>query len=101
MLMPPIDVGAGLWTIRKMLPFLKVAIYTSTYAMAECAQARIGKSGQECSLRGGIRGRVREDGQGYGGGRPSWESKNKPSERGSSGVPLLTTRMTTGACTCT
>jgi hypothetical protein len=43
-LMPPIDVGAGLWTVPKMLPFLKVVIYTSMYAMAECAQARIGKS---------------------------------------------------------
>jgi len=44
MLMPPIGVGAGLWTIPKMLPFLKVVIYTSTYTMAECAQAPIGKS---------------------------------------------------------
>jgi hypothetical protein len=43
-LMPLIDVGAGLRTAPKMLRVAKVAIYTSTYAMAECPQVRIGKS---------------------------------------------------------
>jgi hypothetical protein len=40
-LMPPIDVGAGLRTAPKMLRVAKVAIYTSTYAMAECPQVWI------------------------------------------------------------
>ena len=41
---PAISVEVGLWTIPKMLPFLKMVIYTSTYTMTECEQARIGKS---------------------------------------------------------
>ena len=60
---PAISVGVGQWTIPKMLPFLKMSIYTSTYAVAEYSA---GTNRQECSLRGGIRGRVREDVQGYG-----------------------------------
>jgi hypothetical protein len=40
-LMPPIDVGAGLWTVPKMLPFLKLAVYMSMYRMAKCPQIQI------------------------------------------------------------
>ena len=41
---PVISVVLGLWIIPKILPFLTMAIYTSMYAVAEYAQAQIGKS---------------------------------------------------------
>lgn len=47
-----------------MLPFLSMALYTYRYAMAEYGQVYI--LARVLSERG-IRGRVREDGEGYGG----------------------------------
>jgi hypothetical protein len=41
---PAISMVLGLWIIPKILPCLTMAIYTSMYAMAKYAQARIGKS---------------------------------------------------------
>jgi hypothetical protein len=52
--MLPIDVGAALQSVPKMLGVAKVALYTSRYAMAECALVRTARVLAKRGVYGGM-----------------------------------------------